>query len=158
MSLLKCYNYDIVCQEVPDNITLALNISGCPIHCPGCHSPWLWKDEGLEITEHFLNLLVEKYSEEITCVCFMGGDQDPEYINFLAKCIRGSFPKLKVAWYSGREEISELIDFANFDFIKLGSYIAEKGGLRSETTNQIFYEVQEGGRLHPIKFTPKNIF
>ena len=49
--MLKCYSYDIVCQEIPDEITLAVNISCCPNRCQGCHSPWLWGNEGEEMTE-----------------------------------------------------------------------------------------------------------
>ena len=53
--MLKCCSYDVVCQEIPDEITLAVNISGCPNRCPGCHSPWLWEDEGEALTEDLLS-------------------------------------------------------------------------------------------------------
>ena len=39
--MLKYAGYDIVFQEIPDEVTLALNLSGCPNGCPGCHSPHL---------------------------------------------------------------------------------------------------------------------
>ena len=42
--MLKYVNCDIVFQEVPNEVALAINISGCPCHCPGCHSPYLWQD------------------------------------------------------------------------------------------------------------------
>jgi len=156
--VIKCYNFDIVCQEIPDQITLALNISGCPVHCVGCHSPWLWRDEGVPLDENFLSLLIDKYSSGITCVCFMGGDQAPEQVDVLASYIRKNFPHLKTAWYSGRDEISSAINISNFDFIKVGPYIAEKGGLRSPETNQVFYVVNAGGALTRYQFTPKNSF
>ena len=35
--MLKYVNTGIVFQEIPDEVTLAINISGCPCHCPGCH-------------------------------------------------------------------------------------------------------------------------
>ena len=158
MKLLKCYNYDIVAQEIPDELTLALNISGCPQKCEGCHSPWLWKDEGLELSEHFLKLLIDKYLGDITCVCFMGGDQSPEQINSLAGYIKEVYPAIKTAWYSGFNEIHSAISLNNFDFIKIGKYIPSKGGLRSANTNQIFYRVLNGKDLQPVKFSPKNIF
>ena len=44
--MLKYAGYDIVFQEIPDEVTLALNLSGCPNGCPGCHSPHLQRDEG----------------------------------------------------------------------------------------------------------------
>ncbi len=158
MKLLKCYNYDIVAQEIPNEITLALNISGCPNRCPDCHSKWLWEDEGLELTEHFLKLLVDKYYGDITCVCFMGGDQSPEQVNSLAAFIKSNFEGVKTAWYSGASDLSTSIRLSNFDFVKIGPYIAEKGGLRSPKTNQKFYKVLEGNILEEVKFSPKNAF
>lgn len=41
--MLKYVNTDIVFQEFPDEVTLAINLSNCPCHCPGCHSSYLWE-------------------------------------------------------------------------------------------------------------------
>ena len=49
--MLKYTNTDIVFQEIPDEVTLAVNLSGCPCHCPGCHSQYLWGDEGEPLTD-----------------------------------------------------------------------------------------------------------
>lgn len=46
------------------------------------------------------------------------------------------------AWYSGRQELSKDVDIKNFNFIKLGPYVEELGGLKSPTTNQRMYEVK----------------
>ncbi len=35
--MLKYVNYDIVFQEFPDEVTLAINLSSCPNGSPGCH-------------------------------------------------------------------------------------------------------------------------
>lgn len=155
---MKCFNYDIVCQEIPEEITLALNISGCPNKCPGCHSPWLAGDGGVSLNENFLDLLIDKYMSGITCVCFMGGDQDPAEINRLASYIKEKYPLLKTAWYSGLADLSVDIDVVNFDYIKIGPYIEERGGLRSPDTNQKFYRVRQGKELELIRFAPKNSF
>ena len=139
--MLKCYSYDIVCQEIPDEISLAVNISGCPNRCPGCHSPWLWEDQGTEMSEELLSHLIGQYSAAITCFCFMGGDADPSHIQRMSLWIRSTFPHLKTAWYSGRESVPEGFDIQCLDYIKLGPYIAELGGLKSPTTNQALYKV-----------------
>ena len=55
--MLKYYNYDIVFQEVPDEVTLAVNLSNCPNHCPGCHSPHLCKDIGNRLDEETISNL-----------------------------------------------------------------------------------------------------
>lgn len=137
---MKFTNYDIVFREIPDETTLAINISGCPCHCPGCHSSYLADDVGEELTyESLMNMVNGNVG--ITCISFMGGDANPSYINHLAELLRDSESSLKIAWYSGRQELSDKVDLKNFDYIKLGPYIEELGGLDKKTTNQVLYKV-----------------
>lgn len=146
--MLKYVNYDIVFQEIPNETTLAINISNCPCHCKGCHSSYLAEDIGEPLTERELEKLIRE-NKGITCISFMGGDSDPEEINRLAQhiwyCYGGE--GLLVAWYSGRQELSKDVDIKNFNFIKLGPYIEELGGLKSPTTNQRMYEVKMSREL-----------
>ena len=139
--MLKCYSYDIVCQEIPDEITLAVNISCCPNRCPGCHSPWLWEDKGELMTEDMLSALIGNYSAAITCFCFMGGDADPSEIQRLASWVRNRYPHIRTAWYSGRETLPDTFDLSVLDYVKLGPYIQERGGLKSPDTNQALYRI-----------------
>ena len=44
--MVRYHNFDVVFAEIPGETTLALNITGCPNRCPGCHSPHLQADEG----------------------------------------------------------------------------------------------------------------
>ncbi|MBQ6879472.1 MAG: anaerobic ribonucleoside-triphosphate reductase activating protein [Bacteroidales bacterium] len=143
--MLKCYSYDIVCQEIPDEISLAVNISCCPNRCPGCHSQWLWEDKGEPMTEEMLSALIGSYSSAVTCFCFMGGDADPAEIQKMAIFIRQKFPGLKTAWYSGREELPEGFDPKVMDYIKLGPYKEALGGLKFPTTNQALYRIEKDG-------------
>lgn len=137
--MLKYVGYDIVFQEIPNETTLAINISNCPCHCKGCHSSYLADDIGDVLDLNSLMRMIDK-NEGITCVAFMGGDSDPGYVNMLAGIIKTS--GLLTAWYSGRQELSKDIDIKNFNFIKLGPYIEELGSLKSPTTNQRMYEVR----------------
>ena len=138
--MLKVASYDIVFQEIPGEVTLALNLSNCPCHCPGCHSPHLAEDIGEPLDEALLNSLIEKYSGLITCVCFMGGDAAPEEVRRLAEYIKSPISNhqssIKTAWYSGRMNMPE----KGFDYVKIGPYIEELGGLKSPTTNQRLYK------------------
>lgn len=143
--MLKCYSYDIVCQEIPDEITLAVNISCCPNRCPGCHSPWLWEDAGELMTDEMLRSLIDRYSAAITCFCFMGGDAQPSEVERLSKKIRQHYPHLRTAWYSGREELPEGFDVTVMDYIKTGPYIEALGGLKSPDTNQKLFRVKSDG-------------
>ena len=137
--MLKYVNYDITFQEIPDEITLCINISNCPCHCKGCHSSYLAEDIGEGLTLDKIYKLIEN-NEGITCICFMGGDSSPKEIDMFARCIKDLYD-IKVAWYSGRQELSKYINLKCFDFIKLGPYIEEFGPLNSKTTNQRFYQV-----------------
>lgn len=148
--MLKCYSYDIVCQEIPDEITLAVNISCCPNRCPGCHSPWLWEDSGEVMDEQMLEALVGRYSSAVTCFCFMGGDAEPFEVERLARWIRSAYPHLRTAWYSGRENVPEGFDVNVMDFIKTGPYIADRGGLKSPETNQALYRIASDGTMTRI--------
>lgn len=122
-------------SEIPEEVSLCINITNCPIHCPDCHSKHLWEDIGEPLTEAALKDLIESNSG-ISCVCFMGGDNDTMSINILAAFVRKTYPKLKIAWYSGRPYYPMYFTKENFDYLKLGPYIKERGGLNSPTTNQ----------------------
>lgn len=143
--MLRYTDYDIVFQEVPDEITLAINISNCPNRCKGCHSPYLLKDIGEPLTEENLTVLLRKYGKAITCICFMGGDASPADIEQLAEYLhRQTVAPVKVGWYSGKSELSPAIDLDFFEYIKLGPYIEHLGGLKSPATNQRFYRIENG--------------
>jgi anaerobic ribonucleoside-triphosphate reductase activating protein len=140
--MLKYYNAMVVFEEIPDEITLAINITNCPCKCPGCHSKFLWNDIGTELTTEELDKLIEK-NDGITTVCFMGGDANPDKICELAEYIRKN-KNLKIGWYSGRDEYYKNIIFNWFDYIKLGHYDDKFGPLNKETTNQRLYKVING--------------
>ena len=132
----------VVFEEIPDEITLAINITNCPCHCIGCHSKFLWEDSGTQLSKSELDELIKK-NDGITCVCFMGGDSEPKTVNLLAEYIQNA-KNLKVGWYSGMDELSDDIKVENFDYIKIGHYDYELGGLNEKTTNQRLYKVNEG--------------
>jgi anaerobic ribonucleoside-triphosphate reductase activating protein len=143
--MLRYNNYDIVFQEIPNETTLAINLSNCPCRCKGCHSSYLLDDVGDELNEKVITGLLHKYGSSVTCLCFMGGDADPLMVNRLASFIKEtSRGMIKVGWYSGRNHLSEKCDLENFDYIKIGAFIERLGGLDSETTNQRFYKIEQG--------------
>ncbi len=143
--MVKYYNYDIVFAEFPDETTLALNISGCPNRCPGCHSPHLQNDCGQPLDEQAIKELLDCYGTAITCVGFMGGDAQPAEIERLAAFVRQVRPELRIGWYSGRSELPDGIRAEQFDYIKLGPWIETLGPLTSPTTNQRLYRIHSDG-------------
>lgn len=143
--MLRFVNYDIVFREIPDETTLAINISNCPNRCKGCHSPYLMEDKGKLLDENVLCELLEKYGNAITCICFMGGDASPREVERLALFLKQEINQgIKIGWYSGKQDFPTACNRNHFDFIKLGPYIEKLGGLDSPTTNQHLYLVDKG--------------
>jgi len=138
--MVKYYNAMVVFEEIPNEITLAINITNCPCKCSGCHSKFLWENIGTELTVEELDLLIEK-NDGITTVCFMGGDASPDTICALAEYVH-EVKKLKVGWYSGKDEYYKNIEFNWFDYIKLGHYDEKLGPLNKNTTNQRLYKLK----------------
>ena len=144
--MLKYLTYDIVFQEFPDEVTLAVNLSLCPNKCPGCHSSILMGDIGEPLDAKVLIALAEKYRGEITCVALMGGDNDPHAVQEVLRETKQHFEgTLKTGWYSGRQELPADFDPAPFDYVKVGPYREALGALRDRTTNQRFYRVEPDG-------------
>lgn len=154
--MLKFTDTQVTFAEVPDEITLCINITGCRIGCKGCHSSYLAQDIGTELTFNEVRKLIKKNSG-ISCIALMGGDAEPDKVNTLASFITNHYDSIKVAWYSGRQELSKGIDLMNFDYIKLGPYDEDKGPLNKRTTNQRFYKVFHfsTGRYELIDITHK---
>lgn len=140
--MLKYVDTLVSFQEVPDEISLCINISNCPCHCQECHSSYLAEDIGEPLEYCTVDKLI-KTNKGISCVCFMGGDSEPEWIATLAFKVRRNFPKLKIAWYSGRQYIPDNFPIKYFDYIKIGPYIPKLGGLDNVNTNQIMYKIED---------------
>ena len=140
--MLKCTTHDIVFQEFPDEVTLAVNLSRCPNLCPGCHSAYLQGDIGEELTPERLAALADSYAGDITCVALMGGDNDPEAVMHLLRSLRRrSGDALRTGWYSGRAALPACFDPACTDYVKTGPYHADTRPLSQRTTNQRLYRI-----------------
>lgn len=133
--MLKYVDTLIGLREIPDEISLCINISNCPIKCNGCHSSYLQEDIGTELTEDLLETLIES-NEGISCICIMGGSQDIQALNRLMAYCKRHYPNLKTAVYLGNDCFPYGIHLKLYDYIKIGHYDEKLGGLDSPTTNQ----------------------
>lgn len=132
------YSYpQIVFQEVPDEISLALSISGCNLYCKGCHSSETWDPEFGKILDKRELLRLIEVNDGISCVLFYGGEWSLTELVDLIKVVK--LQNLKVALYTGQELEYFTVDFLKLlDYIKVGPYIEELGPLKKPTTNQKF--------------------
>ena len=131
----------VVMEEIPDRVTLAVDISNCRGNCEGCHSPFLREDIGEPLTEEVIDSLV-KSNFGVDCFLFLGEGKDPETLLELAQHVTSL--GLKVALYTGRTEV-EPVFWERFDYLKTGPYLPEKGPLNQPSTNQRLYR-KEGKR------------
>lgn len=136
--MIKYTSYSVVFQEIPGEITLALNISCCPHRCPGCHSPELQTDIGKELTTEALLSLIARYEKHITCVCFMGEGQDDKQLAALCRAVTAA--GYKCGLYTGSNLVPPEV-FKWLTYVKYGPYVEALGGLSSPTTNQRLYRI-----------------
>ena len=132
--MIKYAEVLVTFAEVPDEITLCFNITNCKIHCPKCHSKWLWDDVGTPLTISELNKEIEK-NKGITCVAFMGGTI--EILPLLKRCKELN---LKTCWYSGDKYNEKLLEY--LDYYKYGPFIEYP--LNNKLTNQVFLSKNNG--------------
>ena len=126
-------------SEIPDEISLGLSLSGCKIHCPYCHSKELWEDVGKPLTIKTLDTLLNQH-KGITCLCLLGGEHD---IDSLTEIFMYAHKIIRTAWYSGLDILPKnkkgILQY--LDYIKLGHYDHELGGLQNPNTNQRLYKL-----------------
>lgn len=149
--MLKYIESMVVFSEIPDEVTLDINITNCPLRCPGCHSAYLQKDIGEYLTDRVLDELLEK-NAGISCVLFSGGDSEHSDILRLCKRVKETHPELKTAMYSGMAQPDPILwNSGLLDYYKIGPWIQSLGPLDSPTTNQKLYKLTEKGYVDITK-------
>lgn len=140
--LYSSSNY-ITTQDVPDELALAISLSGCPIHCKGCHSAFTWDPFfGELLTDDMFRNIIKK-NKYASCVLFYGGEWQLERLLELIEIAKEY--RLKVCLYTGLE--LEKVDkklINSLDYLKVGPYIEQLGGLNKKTTNQKMYKIENG--------------
>ena len=128
--------------EVPQEVSLSISITNCAYLCHGCHSPELRQDTG-ELLLRDLDMLIDRYKGLITCVCLLGEGQNPDELVTALRWIR--WHGLKTCLYTGCDHIAPFESMLPLlDYIKLGPFDMNLGGLDQPHTNQRFYRVRNG--------------
>ncbi len=142
------YDFHVVLQEVPGEISLCFTISGCPLRCEGCHSPFLWKKgSGEKLTKSMYEDILDRYHGFASCVIFMGGEwYKKELIDHLKYAKEKGY---KTCLYTGLEMVDEQI-LKHLTWIKTGRWDKTLGGLDSKMTNQQFIEVKTKQQLNHL--------
>lgn len=137
---MRCCNVDVVFQEVPGEISLAFSCTGCPVHCPKCHSKFLWDAElGDEFTDEYLLDYIGRYAPNVSCVLFYGGEWERDWLVEKLKLTRSL--GLKTALYTGLDDVDDELK-SLLDYLKTGPFDEKLGGLASRTTNQRMFDLK----------------
>lgn len=137
--MVKYTEAEVVFSEIPDEITLAINISNCTHNCVGCHSPELRKDIGSLLDFKAVDELLAK-NGGVTCFLLLGEGNDEKSLKELISYVKEKYPELKVGLYSGRKAIDDSFYWNKLDYLKIGPYIPEYGPLNKKTTNQRLFK------------------
>ena len=130
---------NVVLEEIPDRLTLAIDISNCTGLCEGCHSPFLRRDVGVELTPEAIDSLIAG-NFGINCFLFLGEGNDHAALMSAANYVCRAYPSLTLGLYSGRESVEEDV-WGLFDYVKIGPFRPSCGPLNKTTTNQRLYRI-----------------
>lgn len=138
----------IVFQEIPDEVSLAFYITGCPLRCPGCHSSEFWNpNKGDHLNIEVLQKQLQKLNQYITCVLYLGGEWEVDELAPQLDFIKTQ--GFKTALYTGLElsEVPKSL-IQRLDYLKYGPYIKERGPLNSSNTNQVLINIKTHENLN----------
>ena len=153
--MFRYHSTNIYLIEIPDEISLGYYIAGCPKHCKNCHTPEVWDDDPNLDSYPVLTLdiifdEIEKNHMLISNILFFGGDWNETLLRSYFRSIKetvnnNDLPEISTSLYTGKE-LSELepATLQLLDYVKVGPYKEELGGLQSKTTNQRLYKLDRG--------------
>ena len=138
-----------------EGIRVVLWVSGCSLHCKGCHNPETWninsgKPFNLESKKELYESLDKSYIKGIT---FSGGNPLESFPEVFALCkeIKEKFPSKDIWLYSGYtyEEINQKVMSMILEYVDVlvdGRYIDELRDITLEwrgSSNQRVIDVQK---------------
>ena len=142
MNKLRSDPPHVVFQECPNEVALCFSFFGCPLRCKDCHSEELWNPAGgTPLTPKRFKQYLEQYSGLMSAVVFFGGEWQPLQLQKLLMIAQAK--QLKTCLYTGLNHVSRHLR-PHLNFAKVGPWQSERGGLDSPTSNQAFYQIENG--------------
>ena len=146
--MLKYLYSQVYTAEVPRELSLGFAVLGCNVHCPDCHSKHTWDincgNQGIELTTEELDRQIAR-QPWVSCILFFGGEWDIHFLENLLLYAKKKY-EYRLALYSGRnfDFFRQTCISSIVDFLKIGSYRKELGGLIYPSTNQRLYRLERG--------------
>lgn len=147
MIKLPVVDKGITLTEIPDHLTVFFEIGGCKCKCKGCHSPHLNTPICKDLYTSIVDMRTYAESQKAkgaTAIVLMGGTNNYGVtIEKLIGAIKELSKVLPVGVYSGlpcgASASFVLKDIEELQWLKIGDYKEDLGGLDSPTTNQKFF-------------------
>ena len=105
-------------------LCLSFYVQGCPIHCPGCHNPQTWPEEGgYEFTVDTMDRIIEgiKKNDVTRSFAVLGGEPLSPHNAFLTAMViqnvREHYPQIPIWVWSGYE-IQDIIGMTSSPHIR----------------------------------------
>lgn len=134
---------DVVLQEVPGEVSLAVALAGCPNNCKDCHSPWLQarniEVDGGVVDPAIVGSALDKYQGLVTCLLLLGGEWDARMASALLD--EALARKLHTAMYAGTDVVPFEIRL-RLTYLKTGRWNPALGGLGTMGTNQVLVDLR----------------
>jgi anaerobic ribonucleoside-triphosphate reductase activating protein len=137
---------DIVFQEVPNEISLVIRFTGCPLACKGCHSENVKSAKGEYLTLVDFKSILNRNKHNVSCILFMGGEWNSELVDYIDLAAESGF---KTCLYTGLVDVHPKLK-RNLTYLKTGPWIESRGGLDSVDTNQVFRDLTTGTILNHL--------
>jgi anaerobic ribonucleoside-triphosphate reductase activating protein len=96
---------------------------------------------GEEVGEEYVDYLLNKYADYVSCIVFFGGENKKDSLKRIIEKARNKNKNLHFCLYTGRTSIEEDL-LRELDYIKMGEYRKDLGGLGSKNTNQLFLDLK----------------
>jgi anaerobic ribonucleoside-triphosphate reductase activating protein len=139
---MKYWQHTIVFQEMPKDVALAFELTNCPFRCDGCHSPHLQEDNGYELTVDVFKNILNKYVGLVTAVLFLGSAYNDVDRDLLMQMLDyAKTMNMKTCIWTGEEDVCPAIK-DRLDFLKVGQYRKDLGGISDKNTNQRYFDLK----------------
>ena len=136
---MKCFGKFITLSDVPNEIALSFCVAGCPLFCKGCS----WNATP-DKNEYDFDIKQEIDKEPlVTCINFFGGEWlEDELVDYLKYAKE---KKKATCLYTGltldEMKAQHPLIIPLLDYLKVGRWVEQLGGLDNPNTNQIFYDL-----------------
>ena len=95
----------VVFEEIPDKISVAINITNCQNNCIGCHSKFLKNNMGEILDEKEIDKIMKR-ENGVDCFLFMGEGNDIPRLIELNNYVKDTY-NIETGIYSGSEDVPE---------------------------------------------------